>query len=140
MEEKDRGFVKINRKIMSNWLWLDDKFSKGQAWIDLLLNTQYKDGFFPSKRGSINYTRGDCTLSLSELARRWKWSRNKVRSFLDILENKEMIKRKMVKYSYSIVTILNYDKYQGKEKNYKSEDSDFDYDKARAFLIGDEDE
>lgn len=140
MEEKDRGFVKINRKIMSNWLWLDDKFSKGQAWIDLLLNTQYKDGFFPSRRGNIDYQRGDCTLSLSELARRWKWSRNKVRSFLDILENKEMIKRKMVKYSYSIVTILNYDKYQGKEKNYKSEDSDFDYDKTRAFLMGDEDE
>ena len=129
---------------MENWIWNDDVFSKGAAWVDLLLNTQYRDGFFQSKKGKISYKRGDCTFSLSDLSKRWGWSRWKVRSFLDILEEHEMIERKMIKEKYSIITILNYDKYQVKEKekvssNKKDSDS-FDYDKARAFLMGDEDE
>lgn len=142
----DRGFIKLNRKITDNWLWNNEKFSRGQAWVDLLLITQYKDGFFRSKKGRIDYKRGDCTLSLSDLAKRWCWTRDKVRTFLEALEQEEMIKRTMVKSTYSIVTVLNYDKYQGKEKVFtvknsnKKGNDDFDYDKARAFLMGDDNE
>ena len=125
---------------MKNWIWFDEPFTRGMAWIDLLLNTQYKDGFFQSKKGRIDYKRGDCTFSISDLSDRWKWSRWKVRTFLDLLEEQKMIKRKLVKKTYSIITVLNYDKYQGKEKAIISRDN-FDYDKVKAFLMsGDNDE
>ena len=141
---EDRGFIKINRKIADNWLWNNEKFSRGQAWVDLLLITQYKDGFFHSKKGRIDYKRGDCTLSLSDLAKRWGWTRDKVRTFLEALEQEEMIKRTMVKSTYSIVTVLNYDKYKKKKKaftakkNDKKDDDGFDYDRHLRFLLGDE--
>ena len=140
---ESKGFIKIDKNITNNWVWNDEVFSKGQAWVDLLLNTQFKDGCFQSKKGRIEYKRGDCTFSLSDLSGRWGWSRWKVRTFLDILEEHEMIKRKMVKKKYSIITVLNYNKYQSgnakstNAKNSKNGD-DFDYDKARAFLMGDD--
>lgn len=144
---EDRGFIKINRKILENWLWEGQFLDKGRAWIDLLLVTQYKDGSFYGKKGYIEYKRGDCTLSLSDLAKRWGWSRDKVRNFLNILEKEEMIKRKLIKGTYSIITILNYDKYQGNynvkdinsnKKTKNDEKTDADYDKSLRFLLGDE--
>ena len=142
---ESKGYIKIDRKIMENWIWFNEPFNKGLAWIDLLLNAQFKDGFFQGKKGRIDYKRGDCTFSISDLSERWQWSRWKVRAFLDFLEEQEMIKRKLVKKTYSIITILNYEKYQGKEKvssprNSKKSDDDFDYDKARTFLMGDDNE
>lgn len=129
---------------MENWIWSDSVFCKGAAWIDLLLNAHFQNGAFQSKKGKITYNRGDCTYSLSDLARRWNWSRGKVRSFLGVLEEHNMIKRKMAKEKYSIITILNYDKYQGKEKvansknDNKKDDDGFDYDRHLRFLLGDE--
>lgn len=138
---ENKGYIKIDRKIMDNWIWFDEPFSKGQAWIDLLLNAQFKDGFFKSKKGIINYKRGDCTYSISDLSERWCWTRWKVRKFLDFLQSEKMIERKLVKKTYSIITVLNYDKYQSKErvitpKNNKKDD-DFDYEGHLKFLLGD---
>ena len=140
---ESNGFIKIDRKIMKNWIWFDEPFNKAMAWIDVLLNAQFKDGFFQSKKGRIDYKRGDCTFSISDLSERWKWSRWKVRTFLDLLEEQDMIKRKLVKKTYSIITVLNYDKYQGKEKvigqaKNKKDEEDFDYDRNLRFLLGDE--
>ena len=143
--EQDKGYIKVNRKVMDNWLWFYEPFTRAMAWLDLLLIAQYKDGFFHSKKGRIDYKRGDCTMSISDLADRWQWSRGKVRNFLDVLEEQDMIRRQVVKKTYSIITVLNYEKYQGNEKatmhrKNKKNDDDFDYDKARAFLMGDDDE
>ena len=113
---ESKGYIKIDRKIMNNWLWNDNQFCRGAAWIDLLLNAHFEKGSFQSKKGQINYNRGDCTYSISDLAKRWNWSRWKVRSFLDALEENGMIKRKMAKEKYAIITILNYSKYQDNAK------------------------
>ena len=53
-----------------------------------------------------------------------------------------MIKRKVEKQTYSIISVLNYDKYQGNEKvkrgNKKEDNDGFDRDKTLRFLLSDE--
>lgn len=142
--QKEKGFIKLNRKVTENSIWFAEPFDKAHAWIDLLLNCEHTDGQFCSKRGIIRYKRGECTCSLSELAKRWMWSRGKVRAFMLYLEENKMIKRRLEKYTYSIIKVLNYDKYQGegKEKKGKKEyienEEKVEHDKRLRFLLGDE--
>ena len=105
------GFVSIHRKIQDNWLWSDKPFSKGQAWIDLLLLARWKDEkklhrgkLYDRKRGEVNY-------SMTWLAERWGWSRNKVRRFMRTLEEQHMVRVNATTNDTSI-TIENYSIYQ----------------------------
>ena len=36
------GWIKLDRQICDHWLWKDQPFSYGQAWVDLLLNANHK--------------------------------------------------------------------------------------------------
>ncbi|MGG7215381.1 DnaA N-terminal domain-containing protein, partial [Clostridium nigeriense] len=58
--------------------------------------------------------RGQRITSIRKLSDRWKWSTKKVTHFLD-----QLVKDNMIKYisdsSKTVITIVNYDKYQGKE-------------------------
>ena len=105
------GFVSIHRKIQDNWLWSDKPFSKGQAWIDLLLLARWKDEkklhrgkLYDRKRGEVNY-------SMTWLAERWGWSRNKVRRFIRTLEEQHMVRVNATTNDTSI-SIENYSIYQ----------------------------
>ena len=41
-----KGWVVIYRSIMDNPLWEDKPFSRGQAWIDMILLSSHKDTEF----------------------------------------------------------------------------------------------
>ena len=109
------GWVKIHRCLQDNPLWSCEKFTRGQAWIDLILLANHKDSFFYKRGVKIDVTRGQCGRSEVELADRWKWSRTKVRKFLKDLEKEQQIKQQKTNVSL-VVTILNYNKYQEKEQ------------------------
>lgn len=94
--DKDFGWVKIWRKIMNNWVWEDKPFSKGQAWIELIMLAQYMDTKKLLGAKPINIKRGSFPTTQTELSRRWGWSRNKVRRFLSELESDGMIKTEKV--------------------------------------------
>lgn len=84
-------YFKIDRGIQDHWLWADKPFSRGQAWIDLLLLAAYKD-----HRGIVNghivtRKRGEVHASIVFLADRWGWSRNKVYRFLNELKKEQMV-------------------------------------------------
>ena len=55
---KDEGYVSLHRKIRSHWIWNDRPFSKGQAWIDMLMKANHKENKFPFKDKIINISRG----------------------------------------------------------------------------------
>lgn len=108
------GWNKIYRSIQDHWIWTCEPFSRGQAWIDLLLMVNHK-----TNKIMINGTlevveRGQRVTSIRKLADRWTWSTKKVTHFLE-----QLVKDKMIEYisdtSKTVITILNYDKYQGKE-------------------------
>lgn len=109
------GWVSIHRSIQDNPIWLEERFTKGQAWVDLILmvNHEKNTTILGFKRVEIN--RGQTITSQVKLAKRWKWDRKTVRKFLSLLECEKMITQNVdrsVQQGKTVITITNYDKYQ----------------------------
>lgn len=112
------GWVKLYRQLLDSDLWLSEKFTRGQAWVDLFGLANHEDSFFYLRDHKINIKRGQVGWSQLRLSKRWRWSRSKVRKFLNDLEKEQQIEQQQ-SHSTSIITILNYEKYQ--EKGQQSE-------------------
>ena len=110
----NNGWVKLHRQIEDSGLWLLEPFTKAQAWIDLFLNASHKNSSFSIRGNVIDLKRGQLGWSEITLSVRWRWSRNKVRRFLNYLKTKQQITQEKT-FITSIITILNYDKYQSDE-------------------------
>lgn len=106
------GYVKVDRALSDSPIWLSEPFSRGQAWLDLILSASFKDSFFYVRGNKVSVARGQCAMSQLTMAERWKWSRGKVKRFLNDLENEAMIVQQTGQQT-TLVTICNYDKYQG---------------------------
>jgi len=105
------GWIKLYRKLMINDLWIKEPFTRGQAWVDLLLLANHKDGFIRVRGIKIPVLRGQVGWSERKLGDRWKWSRGKVKRFISELQNERQIEPQKNNET-SIVTIVNYDLYQ----------------------------
>ena len=105
------GYFKVDRQIFDHWLWEDQPFSRGQAWIDLIGLANYEDGKTPYKGKVISCKRGTVYRSISYLATRWGWSREKTRNFLKLLESDNMVTIKATT-NRTTITIVNYGKFQ----------------------------
>lgn len=79
---QNSGWIKIHRQICDNWVWDEKPYSKGQAWIDLLLMANHQESKFPYKGEIIILTRGTVYRSVLCLSERWGWGREKTRRFL----------------------------------------------------------
>lgn len=101
-------FLPLNRKIMKHWLWEDKPFSKGHAWIDLLMLANYTDKKKPKNGEIITCKRGNVNLSMKQLSDRWGWDRRTVKRFLDLLENDNMVSVDSTTHGTTI-TIVNYE-------------------------------
>ena len=83
---KNKGYIYLDRKILDHWTYKDKPFNRGMAWIDLLLIADHTTHTDIWRGNPITYKRGDVNLSISELAKRWGWSRDKTRRFIKDLE------------------------------------------------------
>ena len=108
------GWIKLHRKLQDNALWKCEPFSKGQAWIDLILIANHKDGYFYKRGNKVDVNRGQVGFSEKGLSDRWQWSRSKVRKFLNDLEKEQQIEQQKSNVT-QIITIINYNEYQEKE-------------------------
>ena len=106
-----KGYVLINRQIEDNWIWTDKPFSKGQAWVDLILMANYKDTTVCIKGHVFEIKRGQLLRSLDFLGERWGWSRKKIRTFLCQLEGHAMGHAKGTPAG-TLITIENYTFWQ----------------------------
>lgn len=72
-----RGWIRLYRRIQDHDLWNKKPFTEGQAWIDLLLHTNHDT----------------CTIQYPQRywAKRWGWSREKVKRFFEYLRQETMI-------------------------------------------------
>lgn len=105
------GWIKISRDIVNHWLWQDKPFSRGQAWIDLLLMAAWKERIFFVRGIRVEQRRGDVCLSVREMCERWHWSNGKVIRFLNELETAQQITQQKSNV-INTISIVNYDKYQ----------------------------
>lgn len=106
------GWIRIDRGIQDNFLWNDgEPMSRGQAWIDLLLRANFTDGKILLGGKPTIIKRGQLHTSIVNLALYWRWSRNRVTRFLDLLEKDQMITTERTAYGTTI-TLVNYELYQ----------------------------
>jgi len=109
------GWVKIHRCLVDNDLWHSEPFSRGQAWVDLIILANHKESFFYKRGNKVVVKRGQIGRSEVELSDRWRWSRTKVRKFLIELEKEQQIILHKSTIT-QLITIVNYDVYQEKEQ------------------------
>ena len=109
------GWVKIHRSLTEHELWNAEPFTWGQAWLDLIINTNHSAGSFTVRRQQVKLERGQIGWSELTMVSRWKWSRGKVRRFLKKLENEHMIEQQ-TGHLTSVITICNYNEFQGDPK------------------------
>lgn len=104
-----RGYVKIARKLRGSALYLEKPFSAGHAWIDMIVEANFRDGVTESGEA---IRRGCFITSQHTLAERWGWHRSKVHRFLARLEREQRIEQHTTQ-SRTTIRITNYEEYQG---------------------------
>lgn len=115
----NKGWIKLHRQLMEMPEWLAEPFTRGQAWVDLLLLANHKTGYIRKRGILIAVDRGQVGYSERSLAERWQWSRDKVRRFLLELTRLSRVSRgtseKTIPKNTSVsnlICIINYEKYQ----------------------------
>lgn len=103
--------MKLYRKISDNQLWLSEPFTRGQAWVDLVMIAQHKPGAIRKRGIIIKLPVGSIGYSQIALAERWKWSRGKVIRFLKELETEQQIVQQKSRVT-TLIHIVNYKEYQ----------------------------
>jgi hypothetical protein len=112
--DESNGYFLLWRKLWEHPFWRERrKFSKAEAWIDIIKEARWKDGDAKVLIGNKVMTccRGQTLKSLTTWAHRWGWSEPSVRRFLKLCEEQNMIRResdgKMTR-----ITVCNYGEYQ----------------------------
>lgn len=107
-----QGWISIHRKIRDcAVIWDDKPFSRGQAWLDLLLMVNHEDKEIMFNGCYRKIERGQTLTSLTKLSDQWGWSRKKTTKFLNELKMAQMLDLKSDNKS-TTVTVINYDFYQ----------------------------
>lgn len=107
----EKGWIKLHRQLQECPMWYAERFSKGQAWVDLLLLANHRDKKILFNGEMIVIERGQYLTSMVKLAEKWKWSRPTVVKFLNLLEKDKMITRSSDN-TKTLITIENYGIYQ----------------------------
>ncbi len=105
------GWIKMYRSLTDSEVWNLDRYSKGQAWVDMLLLANHKPNTFFIRGIEMNLEIGQLAYSQVTLSKKWKWNRRTVNKFISWLEKRQMIHSKINKVC-TVITILNYNKYQ----------------------------
>lgn len=107
------GWVKIYRSLMDNPIWTEEPFTKGQAWVDLIMMANHEDKQIFTKHGNVvTVKRGSLLTSTQNLADRWQWSRGRVMRHLNVLKKLKMVTA-VGTADGTLVTLVKYDDFQG---------------------------
>lgn len=106
-----QGWISVHRQIQEHWLWADKPFSKGQAWIDMLMLANHEDKKTLIDNNIVVIESGSFVTSEHKLSERWGWSRWKVHEFLNLLQSDNMIFAK-TDHRKTTINVINYEKYR----------------------------
>lgn len=108
------GWISVHRTLQGHWLWEEKPFSKGQAWIDMLMMANHADKKFLFGNELVEVKAGSFITSELKLAERWGWGKTRTRSFLEVLQKDGMITKKANQKRTTII-IENYSDYQNSQ-------------------------
>lgn len=106
------GWVKLHRKIISSWIWRDQ--AAYRVWSALILLANHDDSKAPIRGQMIPVQRGQMPTSAKDLAAVTGLERKTVLRKLHLLADDSAIVLN-VSHSGTIVTLINYEKYQGSD-------------------------
>ena len=110
------GFVTIERDLWDHELFADGEMTEREAWMYMIAQAAWKNTEHRVGKSMTSVPRGSFMVTLRGLQKAFKWKSDKrVRNFLTMLENEEMIGRTVVgqrNAPKTHVTIRNYNEYQ----------------------------
>ena len=109
-----KGYVKIHRDLMYDSIWTSETFTRGMAWVHLIMLANANPGYVRKRGARIDLARGSVGYSIKELSRCFDWSESKTRRFIKELESDGKITVKKTSVSCTI-TLVNYDFWQGND-------------------------
>ena len=111
-----KDYFILKRSIVTDQLYFLEKFSKFQAWQDLIYLANWDTGSVKQGFDVINLERGELCHAEDYLCQRWRWSKGKVRRFLNwCIQDQRITIRQIVTGSNqrrNVVKLVNYDKHQ----------------------------
>lgn len=123
IKQDRRGYILLHRSIEDHYY---EPLCKVMAWIDLILLASHKESQYQCKGSFINVPRGSLAWSLESIAHRWRWSRNKVKRWLIVLQNGRQVDMKKTGI-ITLISIVNYEQYQvgrpvnGRQMNHQTD-------------------
>lgn len=105
----NNGWIALHRQIRDNWIWQDS--DKLKAWIDILLEVNHEDKKVLVNGKLVTIHRGEKLTSIAKLAEKWNWSKGRVRTFLDLLEQDGMCTTNRTTNGTTL-KVSNYAEYQ----------------------------
>lgn len=107
------GWIRIYRELLDSAIWnTNEPFTKGQAWIDLLMLANFEDAEQIVGYETIKVRRGSYMTTIRDLSDRWKWSKSKTANYLHFLEKLKMISVN-ADTKRTLITVVKYDDFQG---------------------------
>lgn len=110
---ENQGWIKLHRRLLENTIFTSEKGLKIWVWCLLKANHQDQDVF--SGRQRVHISAGQFIMGRNTAKEELKMAVGTIWFWLDLLEKDKYIERKSTN-KYSIVTVLNYDKYQETER------------------------
>lgn len=104
------GWIKLHRKTLEHWIAKDAEYLK--AWLIMLAEANFEDKSHLFNGSLILVKRGQLIFGLESYSDKSKVTISKLRTMLKLLEKDGMISR-LKTNKYSIISITNYDLYQG---------------------------
>jgi len=111
MKTNMNNYFSVNRGLLFSDRWLSEPFSRGQAWVDLFGLAQHTDSFMRVRGIKVEIKRGQLGYSQLTLAKRWRWSRNKVIRYLKELEKEGDIEQQNNAIT-TLITVTKYNQWQ----------------------------
>lgn len=111
-KDSSKNWFRVYRDLLSEELWTSERFTTGQAWIDLIGMANYADTERIYKGQLQKIQRGQIYTSIRFLAQRWHWSRAKTERTIKMMEKAQMLTVKTTTNG-TVLTLENYGKYQG---------------------------
>ena len=122
---KPRGDFRVSRDVFDHPALKGDTYDRVSAWLSLIADAAWTERIVGRLGRLIKLERGQIAVSHRFLSDRWKWGpdHKRVSRFLDKLLSLDMIRMHTVS-GIGVITITNYELYQGNVTPGQSRDSD----------------
>jgi hypothetical protein len=110
------GWIKLHRRLATHELWTAERFTRGQAWADLLMAAAHVEHQVIRAGRAITVPRGGVLTSQVALAARWGWNRKSVVTFFSLLRSLDMVADistvRGAGIGYTLLNVKNYERFQ----------------------------